>query len=116
DVRPWRRQEMEDVFARVRARHPGAAPIGSSDDHGGDGLGEPRTYVFARDASEGAIVEAIRAGRTLAVWHGVPYGDPALPSALTAPPWKPSRSPAQVAVGLAGWAGLAALLFSRARP
>ena len=115
DLSPRRKQELEEVFAQVRARHPGAAPIGSSDDHGGGGLGEPRTYVFAYDASEEAIVEAIRAGRTVAVWHGEPYGDPALVSLLPAPGTPPARSAMRTAVGLLGWAGVAGLVFGRTR-
>ena len=115
DLSPRRRQELEEVFAQVRARHPGAAPIGSSDDHGGGGLGQPRTYVFARDASAEAIVEAIRAGRTVAVWHGEPYGDPALVSMLPALTTPPARSATRTAVGFLGWAGVAGLLFGRAR-
>jgi predicted metal-dependent phosphoesterase TrpH len=112
DLSARRRRELEDVFAQVRARHPTAAPIGSSDDHGGGGLGEPRTYVFARDDSEDAIVEAIRAGRTVAVWHGEPHGDPALVSALPAMASPLTRSTARTAVGLLGWAGVAGLLFA----
>jgi hypothetical protein len=107
------KEEVEAVFAQARAHHPTAAAIGSSDDHGLGGLGDARTYVFARDASETAIVEAIRAGRTVAMWHGEPFGDPGLVSALRAQPPPPTRSPARTAVGLVGWAGLAGLLLGR---
>lgn len=53
--------------------------IGSSDYHGLGRLGMCRTYVFATDPSAPAILEALRAKRT--VVYGVDnrvYGDPAL--------------------------------------
>jgi hypothetical protein len=51
---------------------------GDSDYHGVGPLGLCRTYVFARENSQPAILEALRAGRTVVYGpHGV-YGDPAL--------------------------------------
>lgn len=53
--------------------------IGSSDYHGPGPLGLCRTLVFARDDSEAAILEALRAGRTIVYDRdGHPIGDPAL--------------------------------------
>ncbi len=55
------------------------AAIGSSDFHGLGQLGVCRTYVFARDASEEAILEAVRARRTVVYGRdGKAFGDPAL--------------------------------------
>jgi hypothetical protein len=51
------------------------AAIGSSDYHGLAPLGVCRTYVFARENSEEAILEAIRAHRTLVFDGGRVYGD-----------------------------------------
>jgi hypothetical protein len=53
------------------------AAIGSSDYHGQGSLGMCRTYVFARENSEAAIVEALRAHRTVVFdLQGHPWGDP----------------------------------------
>jgi predicted metal-dependent phosphoesterase TrpH len=53
------------------------AAIGSSDYHGTGSLGICRTYVFARENSEAAIVEAVRAHRTVVFdLQGHPWGDP----------------------------------------
>ena len=71
---PSGQAELEE-FA---ARQPIAA-IGSSDFHGLGRMGVCRTYVFAREASEAGILEAVRAHRTLVFGAGDRvYGDPAL--------------------------------------
>lgn len=54
------------------------AAIGSSDYHGTGPLGLGRTYVFARESSEPAILEALQAGRTVVFDGARAYGDPAL--------------------------------------
>jgi len=57
-------------------RRGGMTAIGSSDYHGIGALGLPRTYVFATDASEAAILDAVRAGRTVVYGvDGEAYGD-----------------------------------------
>ena len=67
-------QELE-AFA---ARAPLAA-IGSSDAHGVGPMGLCRTYVFAGEASERGIIDALRAKRTVVFGGGgAVYGDPAL--------------------------------------
>jgi len=63
---------------RFAARHPIAA-IGSSDFHGLGQMGICRTYVFASEASERGILDAVRARRTVVFGEGDHvYGDPAL--------------------------------------
>jgi hypothetical protein len=55
------------------------AAIGSSDFHGVGRLGMCRTYVFARDTSADAILDALRARRTVVYGRGgKAYGDPEL--------------------------------------
>ena len=55
------------------------AAIGSSDYHGLGEMGLCRTYVFAREASAQAILDAVRARRTVVYGlGGRAYGDPAL--------------------------------------
>ena len=70
-----------DGQARLEAfadRHPMAA-IGSSDFHGFGPMGICRTYVFAAEASERGILDAVRAHRTVVFGAGDHvYGDPAL--------------------------------------
>jgi predicted metal-dependent phosphoesterase TrpH len=75
--------EVEGEFARfverARALNPGIAAIGSSDFHLHDRLGRCRTYVFAHERSAAAVIEAVRAGRTVAeAADGRLFGDPAL--------------------------------------
>jgi hypothetical protein len=76
-----------EIFARAggqgeleqfAARHPVAA-IGSSDFHGLGQMGICRTYVFASEATEAGILDAVRAHRTIVFGTGDHvYGDPAL--------------------------------------
>jgi hypothetical protein len=73
-----RRAEVDAFFDRVTVRNPTVAPIGSSDYHFSGPMGRCRTYVFAREWSVQGVVDAIRAGRTVAYddrGHG--RGDPA---------------------------------------
>jgi hypothetical protein len=65
-------------FEAFYSRRPMTA-IGSSDYHGLGRLGMCRTYVFAADASAPAILDALRARRTVVYGvDGRAYGDPAL--------------------------------------
>jgi len=73
------RDELTAFFARARAVNPGVAPIGSSDFHMVAPLGACRTYVFAESASVEGVLDAVRAGRTVAQdQDGVLYGTPQL--------------------------------------
>lgn len=73
------RDELTAFFTRVRAVNPRVAPIGSSDFHMVAPLGVCRTYVFAETPDATGVLDAIRAGRTVAQdQDGVLYGAPAL--------------------------------------
>jgi hypothetical protein len=85
-----------------------AMPIGSSDYHGMGPLGLCRTYVFVRDNSEQAILEALRAHRTLVFDAGRVYGDPALQQLAVGrlPEPAPKPRPLSGILGLAGLLGV----------
>lgn len=70
--------EVQQFFERAHV-----AAIGDSDYHGTGPMGICRTFVFARDDSESAILDAIRAGHTVAIDRdGRAYGDPVLISLM----------------------------------
>jgi len=112
------RRELAEFFAHAAARNPSLAPIGSSDFHFGAMLGACRTYVFADEPSERGVLDAIRAGRTVAYGgEGQLFGDPARVRAvedlIARHPPPPRAEPAS---RLASWiclAGLLVLLFFR---
>ena len=69
-----RAAELRSFFARGRF-----AAIGSSDYHGLGAIGFARTYVFARGRSEAAVLDALKARRTIVYDRdGSAFGDPAL--------------------------------------
>ena len=103
------RAELASFDGRVRALRPHIAAIGSSDFHWTGAIGWCRTYVVARERTATGIIEAVRAGRTVAAdRRGRLYGDPALVSAVEAaggfipPPDERSR---WLSMGLV-WLGL----------
>jgi hypothetical protein len=70
------RRELAEFFNRAAAGNPSVAPIGSSDFHFGGRLGQCRTYLFVDEISEAGVLEAVRAGRTVAYdGHGRLTGD-----------------------------------------
>jgi len=110
---PQARAELVAFTQSVREVNPHLAPIGSTDFHFRQPLGLCRTYVFAREYSEAGVIEAIRAGRTVAFddeGHG--FGDPNLVAAAeqlrataqTPPLWR------RIADGLSGVLGMVGLL------
>jgi hypothetical protein len=116
------RAELVGFFRRTRERNPDLAPIGSTDFHFRAPMGRCRTYVFARDLTGAAIVEAVRNGRTVAYdseGHG--YGDPALVEAtdrLRAAAAGTSRHgsrPLETASAAAALLGLAGLIVRRGK-
>jgi predicted metal-dependent phosphoesterase TrpH len=97
------------------SRRGAMAAIGSSDFHGWGRVGDCRTYVFATDASAGAIVEAIRAHRTVVYNpYGRVYGDPALIALADAHPELRVRATELPRAGALDWisrvAGLTGLV------
>jgi hypothetical protein len=116
---PKSRAELVEFFRSARALNPRVAPIGSTDYHFRQPMGLCRTYVFAREYSEAGVLEAIRAGRTVAFdpdGHG--SGDPDLVAAADrvragAPPLATWRTLADAASGIMGMLGVVGLLLFR---
>jgi hypothetical protein len=106
-------------FERFAARGSPAA-IGSSDFHGLGQMGLCRTYVFAAENSEQAILDAVRARRTIVFGRdGQAYGDAELIELAAADPRLRSSEPPNTRGGsldwisrIAGVIGLALLLFA----
>ena len=74
----YRSADDQRTFEQFFARGSFAA-IGSSDFHGLSRMGVCRTFVFARDTSPAAILDALRGHRTVLYGlGGQAYGDPAL--------------------------------------
>ena len=77
---------------------------GSSDFHGIGPIGLCRTYVFAREASEQGILEALRQGHTVVYGnHGDAYGDAALIALAAQYGRLREREPAAPRGGFLGW-------------
>ena len=113
DPREDHRREFVEYFERAKRLHPGVAPIGSSDVHVSAGLGRSRTFVFARERTAAAVLEAIRAGRTVAINdRGQLFGEPDLVArvrtGMPAVRSDPHRGWRRLAVALA-WLGAAGL-------
>jgi hypothetical protein len=113
---------LDDSAAQLHAfaaRAPLTA-IGASDHHGVFLMGAARTFVFARERSEAAVLDAVRSGRTIVYDRGRPYGDPALIALIEkestldrpAPPW-PTPGLARTFSRLAAIIALAAALMVR---
>ena len=74
-----RRRDLAAFYERAKRVHPSIAAIGSTDFHHLAPVGLARTYVFARPATQAGILDAIRAGRTVACdGRGEVYGPPEL--------------------------------------
>jgi predicted metal-dependent phosphoesterase TrpH len=128
---PKRRGEIEEFTRSAREVNADLAPIGSTDYHFRRPMGLCRTYIFAREYSEAGVLEAIRAGRTVAFdAEGRAYGDAALVTiasrasadAPAAPAWRAVLDRLSGFAAMAGLFGLITTLFScrgsadRARP
>jgi hypothetical protein len=73
------RMDLLSFYNRALHRDRPIAAIGSSDYHFGGPLGICRTVLFVSQVSRDGVLEAIRAGRTVAVdLNGAMYGDSAL--------------------------------------
>ena len=88
-------QVLREFFAMLQRVRGRAAAVGSSDYHVFASLGVCRTYVFARERSEAAVIEALRQGRTVAFdVEGIAHGDPELIALLGTPIAVPGDPPA----------------------
>jgi PHP domain len=84
----WRWGEMRDFYQRALASGHRLTAVGSSDYHAFSPLGVCRTLVFARDDSAEAVLDALKAGRTVVYdLEGNAYGDPGLAAALEREPY-----------------------------
>ena len=109
-VVPQRAAELR-AFAETM---PHAAAIASSDYHGLNPMGSPRTFVFARGRTESDVLDALRARRTVVFDRDRAFGDPvlvqrAMTEGLSGDVPAPSRL-ARVALAFSRWAGALALL------
>ncbi len=94
DLRSASRQ-LDALYARAVRIKPTIAAIGASDYHAAGPLGSWRTVVLARDLSQEAVFEGIRAGRTVAFdAAGQAYGSQAWISLVSAsaPAMRPSAT------------------------
>jgi predicted metal-dependent phosphoesterase TrpH len=115
---PEHQRELEQFAARAPL-----AAIGSSDFHGTGRMGMCRTYVFATDATPAAVLEALRAHRTVVYGlEGKAYGDPALIELASARPELRDSATIDSAPGWLDWmsrvcsmCGLMGLTLRRAR-
>ena len=119
----YRSAEDQRTLEAFAARGSFAA-IGSSDFHGLSRIGICRTFVFARENSAEAIVDAIRAHRTVVFGlDGRAYGDPALIALVATRPELQASATTDAppsawdwisrTAGLAGLVGLAAMWRDR---
>lgn len=60
------RRQLSRVYERALELKPDTAAIGSSDFHYLAPIGVCRTYVFVREATRAGVLQALRAGRTVA--------------------------------------------------
>jgi predicted metal-dependent phosphoesterase TrpH len=114
---PQARAELVQFMQSARTVNPHLAPIGSTDFHFRQPVGLCRTYLFAREYSEAGVIEAIRAGRTVAFDpDGGTYGDPDL-TAIVESVRAPAEPPARKRMlldrlsGLLAMAGLLGLIL-----
>jgi hypothetical protein len=92
-------EELRRFFARGHL-----TAVGSSDFHGMGPVGLCRTYVFAREASEQGILEALRQGHTVVYGnHGDAYGDAALIALAAQYGRLREHEPAAPRGGFLGW-------------
>ena len=74
-VRESDRRDFAAFYARATRRHPGIAAIGSTDFHTLAPIGLCRTFLFARTATVAGVLDAIRAGASVACdGRGQAYG------------------------------------------
>jgi hypothetical protein len=112
-------RDFDAFYDRLRHARSHVAAIGSSDFHANPSLGQSRTYVLARDWSEAGVLDAIRAGRTVAEdSNGRLYGDPELLELVEAnrPPGRSDQHPLLRRLSVvSAWVALAGMLLCQGR-
>jgi hypothetical protein len=119
-VNPALGPQFDEFYQRTLARNPTVAAIGSSDFHTAAPLGGCRTYLFVRERSESAVIDAIREGRTVGrCGFGPLHGTPELVRLLE--PYRdalglPRERPVQGLLLFVVWLALLALAIVGPRP
>ena len=101
--------EMREFYERTRAVHPSISPIGSSDFHVGTPMSFCRTYVLTPAVTREGVLEAIRAGRTVATCPGGRITGTEANRRLASDRMVVEQ-PMRFGYGLSTWIALAALL------
>ena len=119
---PKAARQIEEFRQRAFSARPSIAAIGSTDFHATAPLGLCRTFLFVSEVSPRGVLEAIRAGRTVACdANGKAYGAAALSAVVADACARSAGSPARDvnAVGPIGaslvWLGCAALVAAGVR-
>jgi hypothetical protein len=123
-LRPGSPQWNHEDIVKFHDEWPRGRPIaiGTSDYHGGPVLGLVRTLVFAERNDEAAIMDALRAGRTVVESpRGRRFGDPDCIDALERQPLKPRleqrrETRDRILNGLGVFGALGWVLFGKRRP
>jgi hypothetical protein len=93
---PAAARQIDEFRRRAFAARPSIAAIGSSDFHATAPLGLCRTFLFVTEVSPRGVLEAIRAGRTVACdGNGKAYGAATLSAAVTDACARSAGSPAR---------------------
>lgn len=106
---PQAEVEMREFYERTRALKSSVAPIGSSDFHAGAPISGCRTYVLTSTATREGVLDAIRAGRTVATCPGGRITGSEENRRLVADRMVVEQ-PMRFGYGLSTWIALAALL------
>ena len=106
---PQAEVEMREFYERSRALKPSVAPIGSSDFHAGAPIAGCRTYLVTSMATREGVLDAIRAGRTVATCPGGRITGSEENRRLVADRMVVEQ-PMRFGYGLSTWIALAALL------
>ena len=114
--------QLDEFRVRAFAAQPAIAAIGSTDFHATAPIGFCRTFIFVTDVSPRGVIDAIRAGRTVACDAlGKTYGPPAWSAAVADACARAAGSPARDAnaIGSVGallvWLGCLGLVVSGVR-
>ena len=108
------RADVDALHARIRQIKPTIAAIGSSDYHFGAPMGAWRTRLLVREVSAAGVLEAIRAGRTIAATpDGQTFGprEWTEPAALTPTTVRDPDTPRQHWAMLGAWLALLFLVL-----